>query len=129
MGKAANSLTILVVVDDDDMRQSFARLFRSMGISARTYRSSEPFLEELIDGERACVLLDITMPRVTGQAAMPRLKELGNRLPVIVISARDDDVTRAAARDLGAKMFLRRPVDDQALIDAINWATGSKLGQ
>jgi len=32
-------------------------------------------------------------------------------------------------RDLGAKMFLRKPVDDQALLDAINWATGFSLGR
>jgi FixJ family two-component response regulator len=127
--KAADSLTIYIVDDDDDVGHIFARLFRSMGISARTYRSSDRFLEELIDGERACILLDIALPRVAEQAALARLKELGKRHPIIVISSRDDDVTRTAACDLGAKMFLSRPVDDQALIDAINWATDSKLGQ
>jgi FixJ family two-component response regulator len=38
-------------------------------------------------------------------------------------------MTRAMVRDLGAKMFLRKPVDDQALLDAINWATGFSLGR
>ena len=35
----------------------------------------------------------------------------------------DDDATRALARDLGARLFLSKPVDDQALLDAIDWVT------
>jgi CheY-like chemotaxis protein len=123
------SLAIYIVDDDDDVRFGFARLIRSVGINARPYASAECFLDELVDGEQGCVLLDLTMPRVTGHHVLARLKQLGSRLPVIVVSARDDEMTRAMVRDLGAKMFLRKPVDDQALLDAINWATGFSLGR
>jgi FixJ family two-component response regulator len=49
-------------------------------------------------------------------------------LPVITISAHDDEKTRACARELGARMFLRKPVDDQALLDAIAWVVGHRNG-
>ena len=130
VSKAVETPLIYIVDDDDGVRDGFARLIRSMGLSARAYASAERFLEGLADdGEQGCILLDITMPKITGQHVLARLKELGNRLPVIVVSASDDDMTRAMVRDLGAKMFLRKPVDDQALIDAINWATGCTLGR
>ena len=124
-----DSLTIYIVDDDDDVRCGLARLIRSVGVSARPYASAELFLDELTEDGKGCILLDLTMPRVTGHHVLARLKQLGNRVPVIVISARDDEVTRAMVRDLGAKMFLRKPVDDQALLDAINWATGFALGR
>ncbi len=129
MNKAAETPVIYIVDDDDDVRRGFIRLIRSIGIDARAYASAESFLKELADDERGCILLDITMPRITGPKLLARLKELDNCLPVIVVSARDDEVTRGMVRDLGAKMFLRKPVDDRALIDAINWATGCSLGR
>ncbi|MEJ2067285.1 MAG: DNA-binding response regulator, partial [Deltaproteobacteria bacterium] len=52
-------------------------------------------------------------------------RELGSRgigMPVIVISASDDAQTRENARKLGAAAFFRKPIDDQALLDAILWA-------
>jgi FixJ family two-component response regulator len=49
---------------------------------------------------------------------------MGIRIPVITVSAFDDAGTRERARKLGAVAFFRKPVDGQALIDAIHWATG-----
>jgi FixJ family two-component response regulator len=119
---------IYIVDDDDDVRAGLVRLIRSLGIQARAYGSAEQFLAEPRPNAQGCILLDVTMPRITGPQLLERLRDTGNTLPVIVVSARDDDTMRALARDLGATMFLRKPVDDQALIDAINWATGGALG-
>jgi FixJ family two-component response regulator len=101
---------------------AFARLIRSVGINARPYASAECFLDELVDGEQGCVLLDLTMPRVTGHHVLARLKQLGSRLPVIVVSARDDEMDPGdGARPRRENVSWRKPVDDQALLDAINW--------
>jgi len=61
------------------------------------------------------------MPRMSGLELLRQLNARGIRLPVIAVSARDDDETRQLARDLGVSLFLRKPVDDQALLDAIAW--------
>ena len=126
---AAETLVIHIIDDDDDVRDGFVRLIRSVGITARGYAGAERFFAEVDGRETGCILLDITMPGISGQHVLSRLKEVGNRLPVIVVSARDDEAMRVAVRDLGARMFLRKPVDDQALLDAINWATGYSLGR
>ncbi len=79
----------------------------------------------MVDQARACILLDITMPRMTGMQVQACLNDAHISLPVITVSARDDDETRAWARELGARMFLRKPVDAQALLDAISWVTST----
>jgi len=116
---------VFIVDDDDDVRDGFTRLIRSAGMQARAYASAEQFLLELDTSGAGCLLLDLTMPSMTGQVALSRLRQMGSQLPVIVVSARDDEMMRAVVRDLGAKMFLRKPVDDQALLDAIQWAAAS----
>ena len=59
----------------------------------------------------------------------PQAATTARDVPVITVSARDDEDTRAFARALGAKMFLRKPVDDQALLDAINWVSSASFGR
>ena len=48
------------------------------------------------------------------------------KVPVIVVSAFDDAQNRERARECGARAFFRKPVDDQALIDTINWVLEGK---
>jgi FixJ family two-component response regulator len=65
------------------------------------------------------------MPQLTGLQLQAALKKRKIDLPVIAISARDDADTRRMALDLGARFFFRKPVDDQALIDTIQWVLTS----
>lgn len=98
---------------------------RSAGFEPRAFANPETFLEAVSAAPAACILLDITMPQVTGFQVQAQLKKKRILLPVIAVSARDDDEARAMARALGAQFFLRKPVDDRALLDAIDWVTGS----
>lgn len=125
--KRLDDIVVYILDDDEAVRSGFTRLLRSAGMEPRPYESAERFLEDVTDCKRCCILLDITMPRMTGMQVQERLNAKGIKLPVITISARDDENTRAAARDLGARMFLRKPVDDQALLDAISWVTNSSF--
>ncbi len=117
----AQTLHVSIVDDDDSVRKGLSRLMRSAGIQSHAYGSPEDFLAEVHNEDHACILMDITMPRMNGLELSARLRERGIFLPVIAISARDDDDTRQLARDLGVRFFLRKPVDDQALLDAISW--------
>jgi FixJ family two-component response regulator len=122
------SLLVHIVDDDESVRKGLSRLMRSAGIESRAYASPESFLAEVRNDGHACILMDITMPRMSGLELGARLKEKGIALPVIAISARDDDDTRQLARDLGVRFFLRKPVDDQALLDAISWVVDRDVG-
>jgi len=119
--QSTEALTVYIVDDDESVRTALSRLMRSAGIESRAYESSERFLAEVCNEGHACILMDITMPRMSGMELVARLKEKGIAFPVIAVSARDDDKTRQLAQDLGVRFFMRKPVDDQALIDAINW--------
>jgi FixJ family two-component response regulator len=119
--------TVYIVDDDDLVRKGLARLMRSGGLVPKVYESPELFLEEVGSEVPACILLDITMPRMNGLQVQAALKARGNRMPVIAVSARDDDDTRRRARELDARCFFRKPVDAQALLDAIAWIVESEI--
>lgn len=115
---------IVYIVDDDDaVRSGLAKLLQSAGLEPRPYGCTADFLAGVANLPGACILLDITMPRMTGLQVQSELKRRCISLPVITVSARDDEDTRRWARTLGARMFLRKPVDAQALLDAISWVT------
>jgi FixJ family two-component response regulator len=123
-GKA---LSVYIVDDDESVRRGLSRLIRSAGLEPLPFESPERFLAEVDeDNTHACILLDITMPHLSGLEVRARLNERGIDLPVIAVSARDDDETRNRARALGVQLFLRKPVDDQALLDAIEWVSGPR---
>jgi len=120
---ASGGLIVHVVDGDDGVRTGFARLLRSAGLDVRAYPSADRFLDEVDSVAPGCVLLDITIPGISGPETLQRLKDKRDLLPVIVVSASDTEATQRLTHELGAKMFLRKPVDDQALLDAINWVT------
>ena len=124
--RGEQSPLICIVDDDDSFRRSLSRLMRACGFEVQAYSSAESFLDEMEANSRACVLIDITMPRMSGLQLQELLKEKAIEFPIIAVSAQDDDETRQQARNLGARFFLRKPVDDRALLDAISWVTGGK---
>jgi FixJ family two-component response regulator len=112
---------IYIVDDDDSVRTNLARLMRSAGLSSQVYASAEDFLAAAGTLEPGCLLLDITLLGMSGHQLQAELKRRRVNLPVIAVSARDDADTCDLARQLGAHYFFRKPVDAQALIDAIQW--------
>jgi FixJ family two-component response regulator len=113
---------VYVVDDGESVRTAFARLLRSANLAVETFSSADEFLNKPKQKENACILVDMRMPGSTGFDLQQALLEHGIPLPVIVISASDDGQIREHARQLGAVAFFRKPVDDQALLDAIWWA-------
>jgi FixJ family two-component response regulator len=116
-------LVVHVVDDDADVRTGFTRLLRSAGLEVCAYASAERFLDQVDRAAPGCILLDVSMPGMSGTDALMQLRDRRDALPVIVVSARDTDAVQRLVGALGAKMFLRKPVDDQALLDAISWVT------
>ena len=116
---------VYLVDDDASVRTGLSRLMRVSGFDVMAFDCPEKFLAEVSKDWNGCVLLDMTLPRVTGLQVQERLRDMGVHLPVIAMSARDDDGVREAARALGVRFFLHKPVDDQALLDAISWVTGT----
>lgn len=113
---------VYVIDDDAAVRRALGRLLRSANFQVETFSSPEEFLGDPRKEKDACVIADIRMPGSTGFDLQKRIVSAGLRLPIIILSASDDAQTREHARGLGAVAFFRKPVDDQALLDAIWWA-------
>jgi len=122
MSAARKQGMVYVIDDDESVRKALKRLFRSVDLDVETFPSAEEFLSDPRQDQNACLLIDIRMPGLTGFDLQERLTSRGIEIPVIVISASDDVQTREHARELGAVVFFRKPVDDYALLDAIWWA-------
>jgi FixJ family two-component response regulator len=117
---------VYVIDDDESVRRAFERLLRSVDFDVETFSSAEEFLDNPMQTRNACILMDIRMPGLTGFELQKRLVSQGIEIPVIVISASDDVQVREQARELGAVVFFRKPVDDQALLDSIWWAISGR---
>ena len=71
----------------------------------------------------ACVIADVGIPGSGGLDVPAALHRIGCDLPVIIVTAQDGDTARAEAKRVGAAALFHKPVDDQALLDEIEWAT------
>ncbi|MBC7940244.1 MAG: response regulator [Chitinophagaceae bacterium] len=116
-----SSVHLYFVDFDDSMRTSFSRLMRASGIKATMYRTPEQFLSDTGHDAVGCVVLDFPVDEAISPQLQTRFQQSGPNLPMIGVSARDNDGMRESARALGARFFLRKPVDDKALLDAIFW--------
>lgn len=117
---------IAVVDDDPSVRRALDRLLRSAGFGVVTFESAEQFLALCHTELAACLVLDLQLGGMSGTDLQARLSAAGTPVPTIIITAHDDPTARAAAERLGAVAFLRKPFDDQELIDAINRAVAGR---
>ncbi|HAR95357.1 MAG TPA: hypothetical protein DCR97_05265, partial [Deltaproteobacteria bacterium] len=108
--------TVYVIDDNESVRRSFARLFRSENLLVETFSSPEEFFDYPRPEDNACIIADVRMSGSTGFDLAQRLASDGIQTPLIIISPSDDAQTREYARELGAVAFFRKPVDDQALL-------------
>jgi FixJ family two-component response regulator len=116
---------LLAVVDDDaDVRVALTRLVSSAGFAVETFASGEAFLRSIQDHEPDCVVLDLHMPELSGFDVQGSLANGHAAVPVVVITGHDTSESRARALQLGAKAYLCKPVDDEALLAAIGVALG-----
>jgi FixJ family two-component response regulator len=116
--------TVYVIDDDPSVLKALSRLLRVSGLDSIPLPSIASFMESDISDQDACVLADIRLENEDGLVIPRLLAERGLRLPVIFLTAVDTKEVRSRARQAGAAAFFRKPVDDQALIDAIRWALG-----
>jgi len=113
---------VYIVDDDDSVRGAIKRLLRSMGLEAQAFASGDDFLKSEFRDQNACLVADVKIPGMSGLELHQKLSERGSKLPVIFITGFDDEETRSEARKSGAFGYFRKPVDDQALLDAIQLA-------
>ncbi|WP_233233898.1 response regulator transcription factor [Bordetella sp. LUAb4] len=114
---------VAVVDDDESVGRAIGRLLRSIGVTADTFKTGDLFLARLVaipSYRPACIILDMHMPGLNGLQVQQRLLDSG--IPVIFITAHDAADVRLQALAAGAAAYLRKPFDDEALLDSVKAA-------
>ena len=120
--RSGSIITVYVVDDDASVRKALRRLMRSAGFEVLAFDSAEDFLEFSRCGAPGCVVVDVQMPGMNGLDLQDQLTDAGSKLPLVFITAYEDDHVRARAMNAGATEFLQKPFDDKALLNAIHSA-------
>jgi len=112
-------LLVSVVEDDRYHRESMGRLMRSLGYYVEAFPSAVDFLASARVAETACLIADVHMPAMTGIELYRHLIAAGRTIPTILVTAYPNDIDRARALNDGVVCYLRKPVDEQHLIQCI----------
>lgn len=116
---------VAIVDDEEPVRKALRRLLRASGLQAESYAGGREFLEAAAERAPDCVLLDLHM---TGMSGLQVLRELRASAPcpaVVIITAHDEPETREACLAAGAAAYLRKPLDERLLLNAISAALGA----
>jgi FixJ family two-component response regulator len=117
------NLPLVSVVDDDEsVRESLPDLIRQFGFCARTFSSAEAFLASESISETRCLLLDISMPGMSGPDLQKELTRRRQEIPIVFITATGDHTLRRRVVAQGALDCLFKPFSEAALFDALNAA-------
>jgi len=117
-----DALLLAVVDNDADVRVALSRLVSSAGFEVETFASGAEFLHSIEDHEPDCLVLDLHMPEMSGFDVQEALAIARVAVPVVVITGHDTPESRRRALRLGAKAYLCKPVNDEALLAAIGAA-------
>jgi FixJ family two-component response regulator len=115
---------IAVIDDDASVRRALQRLLRLAGFTVETFSTAREFLSVAYWAQTACLVLDIHLPGMSGFELAEYLAVSRVPIPIVFITALDDVSTRERVNRAGAAGYLRKPFDQNALIEAIRRAIG-----
>jgi FixJ family two-component response regulator len=114
--------TVIVIDDDQSVREALKGLFESVGLSAETHGSVKEFIAADDPEKAGCIVLDIRLPGQSGLEFQEALATSGLPRSVVLISAHVDVPMAVRAMKAGAIDVLSKPVREQDLLEAVNRA-------
>lgn len=118
-------LRVAVVDDDSSVRRALQRVLNASDLDTEGFASGEEFLVSLQFRRPDCVILDLHMPGLSGLEVQKQMNLSGRDLPVIIVTGHHEADMRAQCLTAGAAVYLRKPLDCQMLLKAIDLAIGS----
>jgi FixJ family two-component response regulator len=119
MPRMGDPKVILVVEDDDSMREAIENLLGVAGFSTVVYQSAEAMLAEDTCERPLCVISDLNLPAMSGLDLLTELHRRSWHVPLIIITAYDSESTRQEAARRGAIAYLPKPFPSVALLTVI----------
>jgi FixJ family two-component response regulator len=112
---------VYIIDDNQHVRDGFTVLLKSAGYECSPFDSAEKFLKGYKTGMNDLIILDMHLIGINGCTLLEQLDEKGVHLPVIVITAFDNQKYRESCRKYEVLAYLRKPVDGEALLDLIRY--------
>lgn len=122
-------MRILVVEDAKDLNRLIVKVLVKNGYSVDGCFNGEEALEYLAGAEYDAMLLDVMMPKLDGFSLLERLRNAGNEIPVLVLTAKDAISDRVKGLDLGADDYLIKPFDFDELLARIRNMNRKRSGR
>ena len=115
---------VFLVDDDASVRRALARLIKSAGHQVQTFASAQEFLATpgSVAEKAGCLVLDVSMPGLTGIDLQRELQSKNCNLPIVFITGHGDIPMSVKAMKAGAVDFLPKPINDTVLLGAIDQA-------
>jgi DNA-binding NtrC family response regulator len=111
---------VYVVDDDASAREGVAGLLRSAGLTPRTFASAEEFLAAPRPKTPSCLVLDVSLPGVSGLDLQQELAKSNLQIPIVFLTGHGDIPMTVRALKAGAANFLTKPFDDEDLLNSIH---------
>jgi two-component system CheB/CheR fusion protein len=119
-GELSENPVVFVVDDDAGVSESIRAVLEDQGFIVETFLSCEAFLKAYHSGRNGCLLIDAYLPGMNGLDLLQRLKDLGERLPAIMITGNSDVAVAIQAMKAGALDFIEKPFSRKVLLSRIN---------
>jgi FixJ family two-component response regulator len=113
---------VAIVDDDESVRESLPDLLKTRGVSTRAFFSAEQFLASDCVGQTRCLILDVVMSGMSGPDLQQELIRRGYRIPIIFVTAQNDQRLRTHLLEQGAVECLFKPFSDTAMLEALTAA-------
>src|SRR5580698_8980589 len=114
---------IVYIIDDDvSIRESIQDLLKSAGLRSECFETAEKYLQREPSDDPSCLILDVSLPGISGIDFQQQLRSAGLKTPIIFITGHGVIPMTVKAMKSGAVEFLTKPFRDQDLIDAIQQA-------
>ena len=110
---------VSIVDDDESVREALPDLLREFGFAVQSFACAEDFLASGCVGETRCLVLDLVMPGMSGPDLQRELTRIGERLPIVFITANEDSIECTRVVDAGAVCCLIKPFSETALLSAV----------
>lgn len=109
-----------IVDDDESIRESVPDLLKHFGFESDTFASAEAFLASDRAGKTTVLILDVTLPKMTGPELHRELIARCKAIPTVFITAHETEIDRIRASGRLDTRVLLKPFSDTALLDALN---------
>jgi FixJ family two-component response regulator len=116
---------VFVVDDDPHVRASIQGLLKSAGLRSECFETAEQFLQRQPPDGPSCLIVDVSLPGISGLDFQQELKKAGLQIPIVFITAHGDIQMSVKAMKSGAVEFLTKPFEVKDLLGAVQQALAS----